>query len=73
MIFVKVTYLIVTDMDVIRRATCCDVVKYMGIKASHMIQVVYMENPINLDSLKASGIFRVSTAYTVQIITRSIG
>ena len=33
----------------------------------------HMLNPMNLDSLKASGIFLVRTAYTVQITTRKIG
>jgi hypothetical protein len=34
----------------------------MGTKASQMMQVVYIVKPMYLDSLKASGIFRVRTA-----------
>lgn len=46
--------------------------KYMGINASHIIHVVYIVKPMNFDSLKFSGILRVLTAYTVQIVISSI-
>lgn len=34
----------------------------MGTKANQMTQVVYMVKPMYLDSLKAAGILRVTTA-----------
>lgn len=40
----------------------CEELKYRGTKASQMMHVVYMVKPMNFDSLKASGILRVSTA-----------
>jgi hypothetical protein len=49
------------------------VLKYIGTKASHMMHVVYMVNPMYLDSLNASGIFLVRIAYTVQIIMSNMG
>lgn len=45
----------------------------MGTKASQMTQVVYIVNPIYLDSLKAAGILRVTTAYTVHRRINRIG
>lgn len=54
--------LIVTDMLVILKATWLAVPKYNGTKANHITHVVYIVKPICFDSLKASGIFRVSTA-----------
>lgn len=45
----------------------CDVPKKMGIKASQMMQVVYMVNPMGLASLKVSGTPRVLMAYTVHV------
>ena len=44
----------------------------MGTKASQMMQVVYIVNPMCLLSLKASGILRVSTAYTVHTTMRPV-
>lgn len=38
--------LIVTDMDVTRNATWLAVAKQRGTKASHMIHVVYIVNPM---------------------------
>lgn len=40
----------------------CDVPKKMGMKASQMIQVVYIVNPMGLASLKVSGTPRVLMA-----------
>lgn len=45
----------------------------MGTKASQITHVVYMVNPMYFDSLKAAGIFRVTTAYIVHKTMRSIG
>lgn len=46
--------------------------KYIGTNASQIMHVVYMENPMNFDSLKFSGMFLVFTAYTVHMMMRSI-
>lgn len=54
--------LIVTDIEVILSGTVLAVAKYNGTNASQMMQVVYIVKPICFDSLKASGIFLVSTA-----------
>lgn len=43
----------------------------MGTKANQMMQVVYIVNPMNLDSLNASGMFRVNTAYTVHTTVKN--
>ncbi len=45
----------------------CDVPKKMGMKASQMMQVVYMVKPMGLASLKVSGTPRVLMAYTVHV------
>lgn len=45
----------------------------MGTKASQITHVVYMVNPMYLDSLKAAGILRVTTAYTVHRTIKRIG
>lgn len=42
-----------------------DTVRYSGTNDSQMIHVVYIVKPIYFDSLNASGIARVSTAYAV--------
>lgn len=49
------------------------VLKYIGTNASQMTQVVYIVNPMYLDSLNASGIFRVRMAYIVHIMMRTMG
>ena len=43
----------------------CEEVKYIGTNANQIMHVVYIVKPMNFDSLNASGILRVSTAYTV--------
>ena len=46
--------------------------KYMVMKASQTIQVLYIVNAMYFASLKFSGIFRVFNAYTVQSTMRII-
>ena len=68
---IEINHLIVMDMEVI--LILPEVLMKMGTKANQIMHVVYMLNPINFDSLKPSGIFRVKTAWTVHTMTSIIG
>lgn len=48
-----------SDTDILRVISLFSPAKYMGKKPSHMTQVAYIVNPINLASLKFSGRFLV--------------
>lgn len=56
------------------KLTSCElfVPKNMVTNANQITMVVYIVKPINLDSLKFSGILRVLTAYTVQVVIKII-
>ena len=56
----EIGHLIVMDMAVI--LIFPEVLMKIGTNANQMIHVVYMLKPMNLDSLKPSGIFLVKTA-----------
>jgi hypothetical protein len=54
--------LIANDIVAIRMFILSAVLNKIGTKASQIIQVVYIVNPICFDSLKASGILRDTIA-----------